>query len=80
MSVRGRVHHMTVKEDPSRRGVREEKGVDEAPILEMMDAGLPEPGRSKPAGLMERGAPGLASIGEQEAPGGGGQRNTPKPF
>ena len=26
MSVRGRVHHMTVKEDPSHRGVREEKG------------------------------------------------------
>ena len=46
----------------------------------MMDAELPGPGRSKPGGLMEKGAPGLASIGEQEAPGGGGQCNTPKPF
>lgn len=34
MSVRGRVHHMTVKEDPSHRGVREEKGAG---------GGLPSP-------------------------------------
>lgn len=47
---------------------------DEAPKLEM-DTGLPGPGlgHSEPAGLVEEGPRGLASVGGQEAFGGGGE-------